>query len=190
VGRLLPAFPFALLLVAAGAWLTIEWIATRWRTGSDTSARNWLGALLAAALLLPAAMAAHADLATPLSSTREAQTVAAMATWLEDARERGGAVLVEDPELGDDIERVHTATYRLDLDRLYRFVDLRGDGAATPVDSRPALFWHGALGALQSSEIAQPCGRLWFVAPEIADQFLTAWHAAGCAGAPDSVTLP
>jgi hypothetical protein len=57
-------------------------------------------------------------------------------------------------------------------------------------DSRPMLLWHGVLGALQAGEISQPCQRLWFLAPEIVDEFFTAWHSSGCRGAPDSVILP
>jgi hypothetical protein len=101
-------------------------------------------------------------------------------------------VLVEDPALGDDIERVHAATYRLGLDDVYRFVDLQriGDSSERATDARPALFWRGALAALQAAEIPYPCQRLWFVAPEIAGEFFAAWHEVGCAGAPDSVVLP
>ena len=129
---------------------------------------------------------------TPLSPTRESLTAAALADWHEEARERGGAVLVEDPALGDDIERVHAATYRLDLDGVYRFVDIQqvGETPENATDARPVLLWRGALGALQAGEIPQPCQRLWFVAPEIVGEFFTAWHASGCRGAPDSVILP
>ena len=42
----------------------------------------------------------------------------------------------------------------------------------------------------RAGEIPHPCQRLWFVAPEIAGEFFTAWHASGCRGAPDSVILP
>jgi hypothetical protein len=143
-------------------------------------------------LLVPAAVAARADMETPLAPTRESLTAAVLADWHEDARERGGAVLVEDPALGDDIERVHAATYRLDLDGMYRFVDIRrvGETPENATDARPVLLWRGALEALQTGEISQPCQQLWFVTPEIAGEFFAAWHASGCRGAPDSVILP
>jgi hypothetical protein len=152
----------------------------------------WITPVLAGVLLVPAAVAARVDMETPLSPPRETLTAAALAGLQQDAAERGGAVLVEDPALGDDIERVHAATYRLDLDEVYRFVDIQRidetfDGA---IDARPALFWRGALRAFQAAEIPHPCQRLWFVAPEIAVEFFAAWLSSGCKGAPDSVILP
>jgi hypothetical protein len=194
IGRLLPALPFALLLVAAGSWIVAGWLSALARSvaGGRLEATRWIAPVLAGALLVPAAVAARADMETPLSPTRESLTAAALAGWHEDARERGGAVLVEDPALGDDIERVHAATYRLDLDGMYRFVDILGLGETTEdvADARPVLLWRGALEAFQTGEIPQPCQRLWFVAPEIAGEFFTAWHASGCSGAPNSVILP
>lgn len=191
IGRLLPALPFALLLVAVGVWVCGEGFAALvQRLGGG--AASWATPLLAAALLVPAAVGARADLTVPLDAPREELSQVAMATWLEQARERGGAVLVEDPKLGDDIERVHAATYRLALDAEYRLVDLHQAGWDAPdsADARPPLYWHGALGALQAGTIAQPCQRLWFVAPEVSSDFYAAWRQAGCTGAPDSVVLP
>jgi 4-amino-4-deoxy-L-arabinose transferase-like glycosyltransferase len=194
IGRLLPALPFALLLVAAGSWIVAGWLSALARSvaGGRLEAARWIMPVLAATLLVPAAVAARADMETPLSATRESLTAAALADWHEDARERGGAVLVEDPALGDDIERVHAATYRLDLNDMYRFVDILGLGETTEdaTDARPVLLWRGALEAFQTGELPHPCQRLWFVAPEIAGEFFTAWHASGCSGAPDSVILP
>jgi 4-amino-4-deoxy-L-arabinose transferase-like glycosyltransferase len=194
IGRLLPALPLALLLVAAGSWIVAGWIGELVRHAADEelAVTRWIAPVLAGALLVPAAVTARVDMETPLSATRESLTAATMADWREDARERGGAVLVEDPALGDDIERVHAATYRLDLDGVYRFVDIGRVGATSDsvADARPALFWRGALEALRAGEIPHPCQRLWFVAPEIAGEFFAAWQTAGCAGAPDSVILP
>ncbi|MBW3633876.1 MAG: glycosyltransferase family 39 protein [Chloroflexi bacterium] len=196
IGRLLPALPFALLLVAAGAWIAAGWISGLARRAGrgDVGEWRWIAPAVAGMLLMPAAAGARVDMETPLSPTRESLTAVTLADWQEDASERGGAVLVEDPALGDDIERVHAATYRLDLDGIYRFVDIQQTGETRDVeaasDPRPALLWRGALKALQAGEIARPCERLWFVAPEIAGDFFTAWHEAGCAGTPDSVILP
>jgi hypothetical protein len=194
IGRLLPALPFALLLVAAGAWVITGWIGelVRCAAGGEFETARWIAPVVAGALLVPAAVAARADMETPLSPTREALTTAALADWHEDAKERGGAVLVEDPALGDDIERVHAATYRLDLDSAYRFLDIQrvGEIPENSTEARPVLLWRGALGAFQTGGIPQPCQRLWFVAPEIVDEFFTAWRASGCSGAPDSVILP
>jgi 4-amino-4-deoxy-L-arabinose transferase-like glycosyltransferase len=194
IGRLLPALPFGLLLVAAGAWIVAGWISglTRRAAGDELGMEGWIAPVLAAALLVPAAVGGRVDMETPLSPTRESLTATTLADRYQDVRERGGAVLVEDPALGDDIERVHAATYRLDLDRLYRFVDIQriGERSESVSDARPALFWRGALDALQADEIPQPCQRLWFVAPEIAAEFFAAWHASGCRGAPDSFILP
>jgi 4-amino-4-deoxy-L-arabinose transferase-like glycosyltransferase len=194
IGRLLPALPFGLLLAAAGAWVVAESIGrlARRAADGDREMARWIAPVLAGALLVPAAVAARGDMETPLAPPRESLTAAALANWYDDARERGGAVLVEDPALGDDIERVHAATYRLDLAGLYRFVDIQRIGATSEsaTDAPPALLWRGALEALQAAEIPGPCQRLWFVAPEIAGEFFAAWHAVGCAGAPDSVILP
>ena len=194
IGRLLPALPFALLLVAAGSWIVAGWIAGLGRraTGGRLEVVRWIAPVLAGALLVPAAVGARADMESPLSPPRESLTAAALADWHEEAKERGGAVLVEDPALGDDIERVHAATYRLDLDGIYRFVDIQRleETPENTIDTRPVLLWRGALGALQTDEIPHPCHRLWFVAPEIAREFFTAWHASGCRRSPDSVILP
>ncbi|MBA2598866.1 MAG: glycosyltransferase family 39 protein [Chloroflexia bacterium] len=190
VGRLLPALPFALLLVASGVWAAAGWLATQARRAGAGEAARWIAPFLAGALLVPAVVSARVDLETPLSPSRESLTAAVLADWGDDASERGGAVLVEDPALGDDIERVHAATYRFALDGRYRFVDLRQQRPETGDDPRPALLWRNTLGALQAGEIARPCARLWFVAPEIAGEFFASWQGAGCVGAPDSVILP
>jgi hypothetical protein len=192
IGRLLPALPFALLLVAAGAWHSSTWLEQLVRRVGAAKAASGIAPGLALALLLPLAVSARIDMLTPLAPSHEALTAATMANWQADAQERGGAVFVEDPGLGDDIERVHAATYRLDLDPLYRFVDLKTQTSSQPrpADPRPPLLWRGALPALQAGEIAQPCARLWFVAPEIAHEFFAAWRTSGCPGVPDSVILP
>jgi 4-amino-4-deoxy-L-arabinose transferase-like glycosyltransferase len=194
IGRLLPALPFALLLVAAGTWSVAGWTGglARRAVGDELGMARWIAPILAGALLVPAAVAARFDMETPLSPTRESLTAATLADRSQEVREREGAVLVEDPALGDDIERVHAANYRLDLDNVYRFVDIQriGETSERASDARPALFWRGTLEALRTDEIPQPCQRLWFVAPEIAAEFFAAWHASGCRGAPDSVILP
>lgn len=190
IGRLLPALPFAFLLAASGVWVVAAWFASRLpRLGQGLPTR-WIAPLLGSVLLIPVVANARSEMTTPLAPSRDSLTAAAIANWHDVASERGSAVLVEDPALGDDIERVHAATYRLDLDPLYRFVDLQAGEVFLTTDRRPALYWRGALGALQSGEIVAPCDRLWFVGPEIADEFFAAWRAAGCRGAPDSVILP
>jgi hypothetical protein len=190
IGRLAPALPFALLLAAAGVWTGSGWLGGAARRAGWAEAGRWAAPLLAGAILLPAAVLARADMETPIGPSRESLTVATLAAWQEDARERGGAVLVESPDLGDEIERVHAATYRLDLEGAYRFVDVQRGDAAEGEDSPPALLWRGALGALEAGELARPCERLWFVTPEVGERFFAAWREAGCVGAPDSVMLP
>jgi 4-amino-4-deoxy-L-arabinose transferase-like glycosyltransferase len=194
IGRLLPALPFGLLLVAVGAWIVAGWFGglARRAAGYALGMARWIAPVLAGALLVPAAVSGRVDMETPLAPTRESLTATTLADRYQDVRERGGAVLVEDPALGDDIERVHAATYRLDLDSYYRFVDIQriDERSERASDARPALFWRGALDALQADEIPHPCQRLWFVAPEIGGEFFAAWHASGCRGAPDSVVLP
>jgi 4-amino-4-deoxy-L-arabinose transferase-like glycosyltransferase len=190
VGRLLPALPFALLLAAGGIWLAAGWLACLAERREADGLPRWVVPVLAGAILLPAAAAAHAEMTLPLGAPRESAIAATLAAHAAAARQRGGAVLVEDPALGDDIERVHAATYRLDLDRVYRFVDLQATPTAAGGDPRPALYWRGSLGALRDGTIARPCHRLWFVAPEIMDDFFAAWREGGCGGVPDSVMLP
>lgn len=191
VGRLLPALPFAILLTATGVWICADWLTAlaRWAGAARFVSSRIVAASLAGALLIPVFAGARAEMSTPIAQTREALTAATIAGWVETARERGDAILVEDPALGDDIERVHAATYRLDLERSFRFVDLKA-GPSAVADGRPALVWRGALGALQAGEIAAPCDRLWFVGPEVAGDFFAAWRATGCPGVPDTVILP
>ncbi len=189
VGRLLPALPFGLLLVALGvavAATQVSRLLTRWSVPVRPA---MAGLALAAGVLLPAAWQARAEMSVELTPTREEQTVRQLAAWVDPVIERGAAVLVEDPALGDEIERVHAATYQLGLDSQYQFVDLTA-GADTPADGRTQLFWRGALGALRAGNIDAPCRRLWFVTPEASPAFLDAWREAGCSGAPDLVMLP
>ena len=189
VGRLLPALPFGLLLVALGIVVAATQVSRFLRQWFVPVRPAVVGVALAAGVLLPAVWQARAEMSVPLTPTREEQTVERLAAWVDPVTERGGAVLVEDSALGDEIERVHAATYQLGLARQYQFVDLthRGD---TPSDGRAQLYWRGALGALRTGEIAAPCDRLWFVTPEVSEAFLEAWRGAGCAGMPDLVMLP
>lgn len=189
IGRLLPALPFALLLVALGVAVAATQASRALGRVSLPVRPLLVGGVLAAGVLLLAVWQARAEMAVPISPTREEQTARVLAAWAEPVRERGGAVLVEDPTLGDEIERVHAATFQLALDSRYQFVDLTA--AAVPVpDGRAPLAWRGALGKLRAGDIDAPCGRLWFVTPEVGNAFLTAWRAAGCAGVPDVVLLP
>jgi hypothetical protein len=192
VGRLLPVLPFALLLVASGMWATGRWLsglASRTNVGGG-SAMPWVAPLLAAGLLLAVLASARAELSLPMGVTREARTAASLADWADQIRERGGAVLVEDPGLGDEIEQVHAATYRLELSDTMRFVDLTADEGAQEPGGSPIIYWRNAVGALAAGAIADPCDRLWFVAPETVDAFFTIWKSSGCIGPPDTVILP
>lgn len=192
VGRLLPVLPFALLLAASGLWACGRWLtesAPRPEMGGFW-ATSMAPLLLASGLLLTMMASSRAELALPMTITREARTVANLTAWADQLRERGGGVLIEDPGLGDEIEQVHAATYRLALSGTIGFADLTaGDGRREP-DGLPVLYWRDALGALASGEIANPCHRLWFVTPESIDEFFTIWASTGCVGPPDSVLLP
>lgn len=189
VGRLLAALPFALLLVALGVSVTAEQVSrlvTRWGVPLRPAL---LGPVLAVGILLPAAWQARAEMTVALSPTREERTVQQLAAWVDPVQERDGAILVEDPALGDEIERVHAATYQLGLNTRYQFVDLTA-GAHAPPDGRAQMFWRGALAALRSGKIDTPCDRLWFVTPEVSYALLDAWRGVGCTGMPDLVMLP
>ena len=189
VGRLLPALPFGLLLVASGVAVTATQVSRLLTSWGAPARPAMVGVALAAGVVFAAGWQAQAEMAVLLTPTREELTVQQLAAWAEPVAERGGAVLVEDPALGDEIERVHAATYRLGLDQQYQFVDLT-QGSTSPADSRAPLFWRGALGALTTGDIDAPCDRLWFVTPEVSKAFLDAWREAGCSGVPDLVLLP
>lgn len=188
IGRLLPALPFALLLVSLGVVVTAVQGAALLRRLRAPVSPALLGSALALALLAGAAWQTRQTLAVPLPPTREEQITRTLAAWAASAQAHGGAVLVDDPALGDEIERVHAATYELGLDHVYQFVDLRHPVA--PPGNRPQLTWRGALPALRAGQIAEPCARLWFVMPEVDGAFQQAWRAAGCTGEPDAVALP
>lgn len=189
VGRLLPALPFGLLLVALGvavAATQVSRVLARWAVPARPA---MVGVALAAGVVVAAAWQVRAEMSVIVAPTREEQTVQQLAAWAGPIAERGGAVLVEDPALGDEIERVHAATYQLGLDRQYQFVDLT-HRAGAPSDGRAQLYWRGALDALRTGAIDAPCDRLWLVTPEVSEVFLDTWRDAGCAGMPDLVLLP
>ncbi|MFN8592338.1 MAG: glycosyltransferase family 39 protein [Thermomicrobiales bacterium] len=188
VGRLLPAFPFALLLAAAGVWAVSRWLGRVFRTARAPMAARVVAPWLGLMVLLPTVAVARNDLAASVPPSPETMTAAALAAWYPEVERRGGAVLVEAPK-GDEIERVHVAAYQLELDPHYRFIDLQRR-EAVETGGRPPLYWHDALGALAAGMLSGACERLWFVAPDVNDAFLAAWRRAGCAGAPASVTLP
>ena len=189
VGRLLPALPFALLLVALGIAVVATYVSRVLSHWSLPVRPRLVGVVLAVGVMLPASWLGRAELTVALTPTREEQTIRQLAAWADPVTERGGAVLVEDPALGDEIERVHAATYQLGLDRQYQFIDLTADDDV-PADGRAQVFWRGALAALRSGAIAAPCDRLWFATPEVSEAFLGAWRDAGCSGVPDLVRLP
>lgn len=189
VGRLLPALPFAMVLAAVGVWFVAGRLLDGTRGLLSAQPPRLAAPLVAGLVLIPTMMIARTEFAVDIPQSRESLTAALLADWHAEAAERGGATLVEDPALGDEIERVHAATYRLDLDRLYRFTDLQQPGPNAE-DARPRLWWRGALAALTAGDLSAPCQRLWFVAPEVAIVFLDAWRAAGCSGVPDAVVLP
>ena len=192
VGRLLPVLPFALLLAASGLWVAGRWLsglAPRRNVGSR-GAMPWAVPLLASGLLVAMMASARAELNMPVATTREARTAATLAVWAEQMRERGGAVLVEDPGLGDEIEQVHAATYRIELSDTMRFVDLTANTRPQEPGSAPVIYWRNALGALAAGAIPGPCDRLWFVAPETVETFFSIWKSSGCIGPPDTVILP
>jgi hypothetical protein len=189
VGRLLPALPFVLLLVALGVSVLATLVSRVLVSRSVPVSPLAAGLVLAVGIVLTAGWQARADMTVPVAMTREEQTVRQLASWRDPVIERGGAVLVEDPSLGDEIERVHAATYRLGLEAQYQFVDLTAEDQP-PADGRAQLFWRGALGALRAGAIERPCDRLWLVTPEVSEAFVHAWREAGCSGTPDLVILP
>jgi 4-amino-4-deoxy-L-arabinose transferase-like glycosyltransferase len=136
IGRLAPVLPFAMLIVAAGVAATAGRLARLARRMGAAAAAARMAPILAGALLLLAVADARGQMDAPAPVPRETRMAATIAAWQEEARARGGAVLVEPPTLGDEIERVRAAILRLDLDRVYRFVDLQGEpGLESATDS-------------------------------------------------------
>lgn len=195
VGRLVPALPFLLLLVAIGGAAAVGGAraAIERRRPRGAVRGSWVGTVGSVALLAIVAAATRAEEAVPIPSGREAQTVAALRDLAPLAAEHGGMALVEDPALGAEIERVRAANYRLALDRLYRFGDL-DDPRPTRADDRPALRYGGVLGRLESGTMPDPCRPLYAVAPEIETAFLAALGPdgapAGCAAPVAYLLLP
>ncbi|HEU5432714.1 MAG TPA: glycosyltransferase family 39 protein, partial [Thermomicrobiales bacterium] len=193
IGRLVPALPFLLLLAAVG----LVWTTAQLRAGLTRLAAGDGGRLLPyAAFALPIgalvwlALATRAEFAVPIPVNRETRTAAALRAAAPLAAERGEAALVDDPALGAEIEQVHAAVYRLQLDGVYRFVGLAAAADPAPGDSRPPLLYGGVLTAVRDGTMRDPCAPLYLVVPEVEPALRAALDSVGCAKPPPIQVLP
>jgi len=192
VGRLLPVLPWWTLLAACGAWSLAGWLAG-WlrRRDPDSRAAAWVAPATATLVLLVAVGWLAREWRVAPTVTRQAKEAAALGALAPQA-DHGGVVLLVDPNLGSEIEQVHAASYRLQLDDAYRFLDLqlprddRPDG-----DGLPALRFHGALGLLEDGwQPRRACGIVYALQPEVLDAAEAALTALGCAEGPAVEVLP
>ncbi|HEU0114309.1 MAG TPA: glycosyltransferase family 39 protein, partial [Thermomicrobiales bacterium] len=193
IGRLVPALPFLLLLAAVG----LAWATARLRAGLTRLAGEKAGGRLRwAALALPIgalvwlALATRAEFTVAIPVNRETRTAAAIRAAALLAVIRGGAALVDDPALGAEIEQVHAAAYRLELDAVYRFVRLADAAPPSSGDPRPTLLYGGVLPALRAGTMPEPCAPLYLVVPEVEPALRAALKTAGCAQPPPVYVLP
>jgi dolichyl-phosphate-mannose-protein mannosyltransferase len=191
IGRLVPALPFLLLLAAVGlAWATAMLLAALTRlAGGDRHRLSYVALALPAGTLVWLALATRAEFAVSVPVTRETRMGEAMAA-APLAAERGRAALVEDPTLGAEIEQVHVAAYRLQLDGVYRFVRLADAGDPAFDDPRPPLLYGGVLAALRDGKMPDPCAPLYLVVPEVEPAVRAALKSAACATPPPIRVLP
>ena len=180
VGRLVPALPFLLLLVAVG-WRVLMGgvIASLRRAADDRWEARWpalpvvrvVGAL---ALVLVAAITTWVEYRQPPAPTEEALLAESVAGRLPSTGRSGNLALVEAPELGTEVEAVRAATLRLALAARLRVVDLAmtPDPVAGEEDGRPTLYTVGILDRLRTGDLPGACRLRFLVTPPAEDAFV------------------
>jgi hypothetical protein len=215
VGRLIFALPF-LLLIAAGGYLTVAhwvpraaaWLARR-RAGrrapaEPTPAAHTRRAVLAQVvvggllLALPAlvAWATWEDYRTPPGPDKETRILAFLRTQAPRDAGPGGTVAIVlggAPEY--EAETIHTAAYRLALDRQYRFVDLSTPPHAPQpaADGRLPIYYGGLLALLEQPErVPHVCDNMYYVGKAFEKRFqaVAAPYTATCGHALRYQRLP
>ena len=197
IGRLIFIVPFLFLIVALGfvslARLLLPALS---RLKAGKVGRAIAPALIAGALVAGVGWSTWQDYSIDPPPTREAS----IAPILRDAapaisRRGGGLALVLADASQARIESINDASYRLLLDKVYRFVDLSGSGdaASASSDLRPPLYVGGLLDRVADpSSIPGFCANTYFVDPSLKDRFMKAyanWQGF-CPHPPDYTFLP
>jgi hypothetical protein len=194
VGRLLPALPVLLLIVASGGWALAEVVGRLPVVAGTPPFRLGARAAVVAGLVGVALGAAAAEWATPPAAPREAVEAAALAGILTAGRpnaERAVLVAALDPALGAEVVAVRAAAYRLVLGDIAEVAVLgTGPATGTPVGGaaatgsalavgggvgggvggepdRPRLLVGDAVAALAAGAIPSPCAARYAAQPEI-----------------------
>ncbi len=194
VGRLIFALPLLMVIVACGyAWLIRLLDARVLRRWPVAVGRNWkwklkLSVLVAgtAALVGMVAWSAWTDYNVPPSPTRENSVVALLRHLRSELRPGSGAgvALVDDDKAYVEGEVIYAGAYRLELDGVYRFVNLtevqstpasaqaEAKARANPGDNRPPLYFGGVLTRLQTpGSMPDLCGSIYLVTPAVEQAF-------------------
>jgi len=129
--------------------------------------------------------------------THEAEAVPVLKQAAPEIASRGAAaVLVAADDSETRLEAINSTEYRLQLDKVYRFVDL--SSGSVPVqaphrDPRPLLYTGGLLDHIGTpASIPGFCSNTYFVEPSLEERFRRAfesWHRV-CDHAPEYVFLP
>lgn len=206
IGRLIYALPLLSLAAARGivtvseglAWLPARWGGValgRWhRPGTWWRANGW-SAILAALVLLAVAFGGWREYTAeiPLESmvrgegllrARAPELVADKRTAVIFTNLASQGLVPEDPAM----EIYPLVSYRLGLDRLYRFVDLNHDPLPTSSDPRALALLGGDPAAVLDR--AGLCTAVYYAPEDVLPALNARTAALGCARPPEVVLLP
>lgn len=177
LGRLVPAVPLLMIVVAAGAWglgTLVAKAVQRLNIPFSVAVFRWMP--MAATLVFASAFFLS-EVSTPIGPTRQSREADTMAAEAPFSR-RVGAAIVLDTTLGDAIEPIRMGAYRLALGDDYLFLD----DNRTPRDTgdRIPVRYFRTLPALEDGAFGKPCNTMWFVQPEEQERFFAAYARAGC----------
>jgi 4-amino-4-deoxy-L-arabinose transferase-like glycosyltransferase len=201
IGRLIFTLPFMCLLIAAGLFCAVNWLAARAPSlRARPAARVALPAGVALLLLLATARATWAEYHLNPPLPPNADVTPLLYAGAARLPPTGSAALVYDSGSQTDatameIEQVQVAPYQLALHNQYRFVNLSGKSAPVddPADPRPALYYGGVLDELtRTGTLPHFCTTTYYVAPEAEVRFaaLVRQHVAACPTPVHEVALP
>ncbi|MFM8593802.1 MAG: glycosyltransferase family 39 protein [Chloroflexota bacterium] len=177
VGRLVPALPLLMIVVAAGAWglgVAIAKGARGLGVSFSSAVFRWLPM---AAVLVRGLAFFSTEASTPVGPTRQAREADTMAAAAHSSR-RVGIAIARDPALGDAIEPVRMGAYRLALGDGYLF--LNDNRTALDNGDRIPVRYFRTVPALEDGTFGKPCNTMWFVQPEVQERFFAAFAGAGC----------
>jgi 4-amino-4-deoxy-L-arabinose transferase-like glycosyltransferase len=188
IGRLIYALPLLMILVSLGYMWVMGWFVRRvgsWlysRSGESSAAPEWrryASAAFTLSLVACVAWLTWFDFSPNPPVGRERLTVLALQSDVQEAKESGGVAFVQNRTLANPFEVVNTLPYKLDLDTLYRFVNLAQSGGhvfqPAPQDPRPPIYLGGVMARLDKPEtMPNYCHNLYYVDPDVELQFLDA----------------